>query len=435
MSMRRRLLVWLLTGMLLAGLAITLLVFYQARSTANEMFDYQLKQIALALRDRAYLPGDLAETLQAAEGLDFVIQAWTPDGRLVYESHPQIAMPATGVEGFSDVKTQLGTWRVYAIWHRGLSIQVAQHRLARDALAFNAAWRTLLPFLVALPFMGFLIWTLVGREVKVLEKTAQAVAKRTPESLEPIESAAVPEEVQPLVGALNGLMGRLGDALGQQRQFIADAAHELRTPLTALRLQLDLAERARDDAQRAQAHAMLRDGIARATHVVEQLLALARADPQVASVAKARFDMAELARAVVESERAFAEARSMELAVSAEVPVEVDGDRATIRALMENLVDNAVTHTPAGSKVTVRCYAGVNEALFEVEDTGPGIAPAERERVFDRFYRSETAAEGGSGLGLAIVRRIAERHGGRVQLLDTTSGQGLLARVSIPCAP
>ena len=165
MSIRRRLLVWLLTAMLLAGLAVTVLVFYQARSTANEMFDYQLRQIALALRDRAYLPGDLAETLQAAEGLDFVIQAWTPDGRLVYESHPQIQMPATGVEGFSDVRTRLGTWRVFATWHRGLSIQVAQHRLARDALAFNAAWRTLLPFLLALPLMGLLIWRLVGREM------------------------------------------------------------------------------------------------------------------------------------------------------------------------------------------------------------------------------------------------------------------------------
>jgi signal transduction histidine kinase len=180
---------------------------------------------------------------------------------------------------------------------------------------------------------------------------------------------------------------------------------------------------------------MLRDGIARATHVVEQLLALARADPQVASVAKARFDMAELARAVVESERAFAQAKSTELAVAADRAALIDGDRATIRALMENLVDNAVTHTPPGSKVTVRCYPGVNEAVFEVEDTGPGIAPAERERVFDRFYRTENATEGGSGLGLAIVRRIAERHGGRVQLMDASSGHGLLARVSIPTTP
>ena len=435
MSIRRRLLVWLLSGMLLAGLAITVLVFYQARSTANEMFDYQLKQIALALRDRAYLPGDLADTLQAAEGLDFVIQAWTPDGRLVYESHPQIQMPATGVEGFSDVRTQLGTWRVFATWHRGLSIQVAQHRLARDALAFNAALRTLVPFLVALPFMGWLIWVLVGREVKVLERTAQAVAKRTPESLDPIDSKAVPDEVQPLVGALNGLMARLGEALGQQRQFIADAAHELRTPLTALRLQLQLAERAKDDAARAQAHTMLREGIIRATHVVEQLLALARADPEVANFARSRVDLAEIARSVVEAQRPAAETKGLALAVSADRPVEANADRASLRAVMENLVDNAVRYTARGS-VDVRCYAGVNEAVFEVEDTGSGIPAEERERVFDRFYRSDSAAEGGgSGLGLAIVRRIAQRHGGHVELLDSPRGKGLLVRVSIPLAP
>jgi len=434
MSMRRRILVWLLTGMLLAGLAVTVMVFLQARSTANEMFDYQLRQIALALRDRAYLPGDIAETLQAAEGLDFVIQAWTPDGRLVYESHPQIQMPATGVEGFSDVKTRLGTWRVFATWHRGLSIQVAQHRLARDALAFNAAWRTLVPFLVALPFMGWLIWVLVGREVKVLVATAQAIAKRTPESLEPIESKAVPEEVRPLVGALNGLMGRLGEALGQQRQFIADAAHELRTPLTALKLQLQLAERAKDEQARAQAHAMLREGIGRATHVVEQLLALARAEPEVANFSRAHVDLAELARAVVEAQRPSAEAKGIALEAAAERPVEVEADRAAMRALMENLVDNAVRYTPAGS-VAVRCYKGVNEAVLEVEDTGPGIATAERERVFDRFYRSESASEGGSGLGLAIVRRIAQRHGARVELLDAQGHAGLLVRVSTPLHP
>jgi two-component system OmpR family sensor kinase len=428
MSIRRRLLVFLLTGMLLAGLAVTLLVFYQARATANEMFDYQLKQIALALRDRAYLPGDLAETLQAAEGLDFVIQAWTPDGRLVYESHPQITMPATGVEGFSNVKTQLGTWRVFATWHRGLSIQVAQHQLARDALAFNAAWRTLLPFLVALPFMGWLIWVLVGREVKVLARTARDVARRTPESLDPIESKAVPDEVQPLVGALNGLMSRLGEALGQQKTFIADAAHELRTPLTALKLQLQLAERARDDVERERAHAMLREGIARATHVVEQLLALARADPQVSSAAIGRFDLAELARAVADVQRPAAEAKGLVLEVAADKPVEIDGDRAAIRALLENLVDNAIRYTPRGT-VSVRCYSGLDAAVLEVQDTGPGIAAEERERVFDRFYRSEAAAEGGTGLGLAIVRRIAERHGATVELLDA-GGPGLLARVT-----
>jgi two-component system OmpR family sensor kinase len=439
MSMRRRLLVWLLSSVLLVGLAATLVVFYQARQQANEVFDYQLRQLALTLRDRSFSPGPLAEVLEAVEGRDFVIQVWGPDGTVLYSSHPEMEIPGPAAAGFSDVGTPLGTWRVFTTWHRGLTIQVAQHRLAREVLAVGAALRTLAPFVLALPFMGWLIWRLVGREVKVLETTAQAVAKRTPESLEPIEAEAVPEEVQPLVGALNGLMGRLGDALAQQRRFIADAAHELRTPLTALRLQLQLAERAPDAEARDKAHATLRDGIARATHVVEQLLTLARADPEAAVAPRTAVDLAELANQVMQAEEAEASAKGIELRVipaeagiqSGHESVVVHGDRAALRALMENLVDNAVRYTPSGS-VTVRVYRSDVSAVFEVEDRGPGIPAAERERVFDRFYRGEAAAQGGTGLGLSIVRRIAERHGGKAELLDAPGGHGLLARVQFP---
>jgi two-component system OmpR family sensor kinase len=434
MSMRRRLLFWLLSTILVVGLAATVVVFYQAREQANELFDYQLKQLAMTLRDRTYQPGPLAEALQGAEGLDFVIEVWSPDGRRIYESHPNLNVPGPSQPGFSDVKTPIGTWRVFTTWHQGLTIQVAQYQLAREALALGAAWRTLAPFLLVLPLMGWLIWVLVGREVKVLESTAHAVARRTPESLEPIESKAVPEEVQPLVDALNGLMGRLGGALSQQRQFIADAAHELRTPLTALRLQLQLAERAPDAEAREKAHAALRAGIMRATHVVEQLLTLARADPEATVLGHKTVDLAELAREVTQAHEAEAAAKGIGLAVEAGEPAIVEADRNSLRSLLDNLIDNAVRYTPSGS-VKVRAYRADGDAVIEVEDTGPGIPAAERERVFDRFYRSETAAEGGSGLGLAIVRRIAERHGGRVELLDAPSGRGLLVRVSIPTAP
>ena len=421
-SIRRRLLVWLLLAMLLGGLAASVVVFYQARKQANELFDYQLRQLALALRDRSFSPGELAQALRDEAGSDFVIQVWSPDARLMYSTHPTLDVPGAVSPGFADVETSLGSWRVFATFHRGLTIQVAQHSLAREALAFGAAWRTLIPFLLVLPLMGWLIWRLVGREVKVLEATASAVARRNPESLEPIDAESVPEEVQPLVDSLNGLMGRLGAALSQQRQFIADAAHELRTPLTALRLQLQLAERARDEAERERAHGVLREGIARAVHVVEQLLSLARADPEAGKVAIAPVDLAELARTVV--------AEFPGVSLEAAEPVTVEGNRATLHALMENLVDNAVRH--GATPIVARVYARDREAVFEVEDRGPGIAAAERERVFDRFYRGESAAEGGSGLGLAIVRRIAERHGGRVELLDPVDAKGLLARVSLP---
>ncbi|HYC35004.1 MAG TPA: ATP-binding protein [Usitatibacter sp.] len=439
-SMRRRLLVWLLLTVFLGGLVSALVVFYQARKQANELFDYQLRQLALALRDRAYSPGQLAEALREEADSDFVIQVWSPDARVLYRSHPNLDVPGPIAPGFADAETSLGRWRVFGIYHRGLTIQVAQHRLAREALALNVAWQTLLPFLLVLPVMGWLIWRLVGREVKVLETTARDVARRSPEALEPIDAHAVPIEVQPLVTSLNGLLARLGTALTQQRQFIADAAHELRTPLTALRLQLQLAQRARDDEERARAHAVLGEGIARAVHVVEQLLTLARADPEARDVSVGPVDLADLAAGVVRELEAAATARAASIVLDAPAPVLVEGNSTTLHVLLENLLDNALKYgqtrdgpgLASPHSVQVRVQRRGAEAVVEVEDRGPGIPASERERVFDRFYRGETAATGGSGLGLAIVKRVAERHGGRVELLAGADGRGLLARVSLP---
>jgi len=430
MSIRHRLIVWLLSSVLAGGLLAAGVVFFQAREEANELFDYQLRQLALTLRDRIYLPSQLAEVLQGEEALDFVIQVWAPDGTRLYNSHPRLRVPGAVQIGFSDVQGDQGQWRVFAIQQRGLTIQVAQPLSERGRLALAAAWRTLIPFLIALPLMGFLIWRLVGRELRFLESTAQAIARRTPEALEPIAGGEIPEEIQPLVAALNGLLGRLGSALTQQRHFIADAAHELRTPLTALRLQLQLAERAQDASEREKAHGMLREGIARATRVVEQLLALARQDPDAPVEGEAPVDLAELARSVADAQAAAAEAKGLSLAVDAPAPVVVQGERDALRALLENLVDNAIRYTASGG-VVVRAGSGPR-AFLEVEDTGPGIPPAERERVFDRFYRGEATAGSGSGLGLAIVRRIAQRHGGEVRLLDAKGPAGLRVRVDFP---
>jgi two-component system, OmpR family, sensor kinase len=430
MSMRRRLLVWLLSSVLLGGVTAAAVVFFQARDQSNDIFDYQLRQLALTLRDRSFNPTQLAEALQGEEALEFAIQVWAPDGRRIYVSHPSLRVPTPVQLGFNEVSDGSDRWRVFVTQQRGLTIQVAQPMAVRDELAFNAAWHTLLPFIVALPLMGLLIWRLVGHEVQFLERTARAVAARSPESLDPIESASVPEEVQPLVQALNGLLARLGAALSQQRQFVADAAHELRTPLTALRLQLQLAERARDEEERRHAHEMLREGIGRAVHLVEQLLTLAREDPDARERVQERVDLAEVARSVLRQHEAAAAARGLALEGRIDAEVAVTGSRAALHALLENLVDNAIRYTPAGS-VTLRAYRREAEAVLEVEDTGPGIPSAERGRVFDRFYRGESATEGGTGLGLAIVRRIAERHAGRIDLLDAPGG-GLLARVTLP---
>ncbi len=431
MSIRHRLLVWLLSSVLAGGLLAAGVVFVQARAEANELFDYQLRQLALTLRDRIYLPSQLAEVLQGEEALDFVIQVWAPDGTRLYLSHPRLHVPGAVQLGFSEVNGDEGRWRVFAIQQRGLTIQVAQPLAVRRHLALAAAWRTLVPFLVALPLIGLLIWRLVGRELRFLESTAQAVARRTPEALEPIAGEAIPDEIRPLVFALNGLLARLGSALARERHFIADAAHELRTPLTALRLQLQLAERAQDPAERERAQAMLREGIARASRMVEQLLVLARQDPDAPVEGNTVVDLAELAKSVAHAQEPSAAARGLSLAAQVPEPVLVDGEPEALRTMLDNLVENAIRYTAAGS-VTVRAWREAQDACLEVEDTGPGIPAPERERVFDRFYRGEAAAEGGSGLGLAIVRRIAERHRGRVELLEPAQGAGLRVRVTLP---
>ena len=430
MSIRRRLLLWLLAAVLAGGVAAAGVVFFQARAEANDLFDYQLRQLALTLRDRTFVPSEFAEALQGEEALDFAIQVWGPDGSKLYESHRSLRVPGAVQLGFTTQESPSGRWRIFAIQQRGLTIQVAQPVAVRDRLAVDAALRTLLPFVVALPLMGLLIWRLVGQEMKVLESTASAVARRSPESLEPIPTRSVPAEIQPLVLALNGLLARLGGALSSQRQFIADAAHELRTPLTALKLQLQLAQRARDPEEREKAHAMLEEGIARAVRLVEQLLALARLDPD-APAKRDPVDLAALVQAAVQVHAARALEAGLALQAEAAQPLTVEGDRVALETLLDNLVDNALRYTRTG-RVVVRARREGHGAVLEVEDTGPGIPAGERQRVFDRFYRGDAAPTGGTGLGLAIVKRIAERHGATVELLYGAGGKGLLAKVSFP---
>jgi signal transduction histidine kinase len=244
-----------------------------------------------------------------------------------------------------------------------------------------------------------------------------------------------------LVGALNGLLRRLGASLGAQRAFVADAAHELRSPLTALKLQMQLLKRAPDEAARGVAIEALNAGIDRAARLVEQLLALARAEPGAPLAAAAELDLSELVRAAVVDTLPFALARGTTIELFADRPVAVRGDAAALTALVRNLADNAVRYTPRGSRVELRVLAhggaarlqgSDHAALLRVDDAGPGIPPEERTRVFDRFYRHAAGDEAGTGLGLAIVRSVADRHNATVSLGDSPLG-GL--RVEVRFAP
>jgi two-component system OmpR family sensor kinase len=248
----------------------------------------------------------------------------------------------------------------------------------------------------------------------------------------------LPDEVRPLKLALDGLLQRLADALQTQRAFVADAAHELRTPLAALQIQLQLLERARDDAQRREALADLKTGVARATRLVGQLLTLARAQPEAQTAGLRSVELDELLRECVLAHAALAVAKGLDLGIEPAnaTTVTIDGDPDPLRTLFGNLIDNAVKYTPRDGRIDVSLRVDDGTAQVCIDDSGPGIPPDERERVFDRFYRCAGAHDGGapagSGLGLAIVRDIAGQHRATVALEDVPGRAGLRARVAFP---
>jgi two-component system OmpR family sensor kinase/two-component system sensor histidine kinase QseC len=313
-------------------------------------------------------------------------------------------------------------------------IQIAQPNRVREGLARAAAERVVIPLILLLPIMVLAVAWIVSRGLAPLRLVTAEVQRRDVDSLRPLGTEHLPREIEPLVGELNRLLERLGQAFNTQRAFIADAAHELRSPLTALRLQLQLLDRAPDAPARAEARGRLGAAIERAIHLVEQLLTLARSDPKESGVALDSTDLKAAAAQGITDTHDLAVARGIDLSLEAAPDVAVRGDPEALRTLVRNLVDNAVRYTPPGGTVQINCRTTPEGAELTVADTGPGIPAHERARVFDRFYRRATAQEGGTGLGLAIVKAIAERHGALVSL-DEAPGGGLRVTVRFPKGP
>jgi two-component system OmpR family sensor kinase len=305
----------------------------------------------------------------------------------------------------------------------------------RERQAVDLALRTLTPFVLLMPMLVIFIWLAVGHALEPLKRLTLLVKARKVTALDPMPDEHLPSEVQPLVGALNDLLGRLGAALERERGFMADAAHELRTPLTALHLQMGTLARAANEAERSDAMEKLSAGVQRAIRLVEQLLSLARQEPR-AEVIRRRVRIDDLARDVVAEMVPLADARKIDLGISASQPAYVLGDPDALRTLVRNLVDNAVRYTPVGGTVdlSVQESGDPSGAVLRIVDTGPGIAPDERQRVFDRFYRPPGTSPPGSGLGMAIVKAIADVHGASIALDAGPEGQGLSVTVAFPAA-
>ena len=429
-----------LTGaLLLAVLAFAALqaavTYRTARAETEALFDAQMQRIALSLSG-SLGAGALSDDAPAADtpaAREMIIQIWRADGVMLYRSPQGRLLPPQTVIGFSDTVAGGEPYRIYALRTATQVVQVAQQTEARGRMAGQLALRAVLPVALLAPVLMLIVWWVVGRAIGPIERVRRQVAARRPDDLAPLPTAGLPAEVRPLVGEMNGLLTRLSAAWDALTHFTADAAHELRSPLAALRLQAQSLQRAPDDATRAIASERLLAGIDRATRLVEQLLALARQEGAGEGAELVSLDLTALAR----SARADAEPEAARhaIALTLDAPtahVVLRADEAALAVLLRNLLGNALRHTPPGGQVRVGVREEASVIDLTVEDSGPGIAPDERARVQDRFYRVPGTPGHGSGLGLAIVRAIAERHGAALTLDASPTLGGLRVMLRWP---
>ncbi|WP_017762035.1 ATP-binding protein [Pseudacidovorax intermedius] len=430
-SLRARLLAFLLAAIVLAGGIQAAVTYRTVLREADAIFDYHMQQMALSLRSGLPPSAAVSGLGPSEQNFDFVVQVWTQDGQRIFESADEALLPQLAVLGFAEVNARGTTYRVLSMQTRGLVIQVAQDMAARRQMAGSLALRTVAPVALMAPLLMLVVWWVVSGSLAPVSRVRSQVASRQPDDLSPVGEEGLPEEVRPLVAELNLLFERVRRAFDAQKHFVADAAHELRSPLAALKLQVQLLRRASDPAAHEQAVQRLAAGIDRATRLVEQLLTLARNEAHAAAGGEAvPVDLAALAREAIADALPVAESRRIDLGLARADAVSVAGHVDALRILLRNLVDNAVKYTPEGGRVDVTVQQNKDGgAALMVEDSGPGLAESDRERVWDRFYRAPDAGASGSGLGLAIVRSVAQLHGAELALDRSATLGGLRVRV------
>jgi two-component system OmpR family sensor kinase len=418
------------------------LSFMSAFDEAHELQDGLLRQVAhLIERQRmaVVLPGPDPRAVDADEEARIIVQRLDAGGAAGpgVDGGGALSLPATLADGLHTVDVGGETFRVLVrTTATGERIAVAQESAFRNENARGGALRTVTPVLLLVPVLLLIVARLVRQMFGPIAALSKEIDQRAEQELHPVEERHLPVEVRPFAMAINRLLARARQAMESQRRFVADAAHELRSPLTALSLQAERLADAEMPAAARERLALLRQGIGRGRALLDQLLALARAQSP-AEAPKAPVSVQAVFRRVLEDRMPLAEQKHLDIGVEGARDAGVAVTELDMIALVRNLVDNAIRYTPDGGRVdlSVRLVDGC--AALRVRDTGPGIAPDERERVFGAFYRTIGNEEIGSGLGLSIVRAIAERIGAQVRLdwSDETARTGLAVTVLIPLAP
>lgn len=446
---------WMLTPLLLLWPVSLVLTWLVAQNIAAKPFDRALEYNAVALaqlvtvghdRVRFNLPLPARELLRADDSDTVYYQVLGSRGEHLSGTR-DLPLPTAGmtlaagavgirddVIGGVDVKIAY-TWVTVPIPNANPAlVQVAETLEKRSVLATEIVKGVMLPQFVILPMAVLLVWLALVQAIKPLNQLEERIRARKPDDLSPIDAQAVPLEVAPLVYSVNDLLMRLKDSIATQKRFLADAAHQLKTPLAGLRMQADLAQRegASEEELKQSLRQIGRSSI-RATHTVNQLLALARAESSSAVMPRTPCDLAELTMTVVRDCVPRAIRHHIDLGYEGTQPGaaggQLNGNPTLIKELIQNLVDNAINYTPSSEEnpgvITARVLTDPfgKILLLQVEDSGPGVPEAERELIFQPFYRALGTEADGSGLGLPIVMEIAHQHHATVSLDDTRPGQ------------
>lgn len=450
-SLRNQLLRWLLLPLLGLFLVSSVISYRIADRFANHAYDISLFDTAQSLAKEIRfqrgqpivdLPRPAMEILQSDPYDRIYLKVSRLNGQVIAGVNRLAApptLPAPGQVTYYDAQLNGVSLRVAALRtpdaseKPGLLVEAAETRIKRTILTRQIMFAMLLPQALIILLACLLVWLGIQSGLRPLNQLAQAISRRSHHDLSPIDNTTAPGEVQPLTQAINDLLVRLGAALFAQQRFISDAAHQLRTPLAGLNIQLERALRAKDLVTARPALDRLQTTSRHVTRLVNQLLTLARAEPDAdASRQFADVDLTQIVRQVAMDWVPKALENGMELAfIGSGGPIWIKGDSLLLSEMISNLLDNAIRYSTAGSMITVKLQNRTAISL-SVCDQGPGIPPEEHTRIFERFYRLPETPGSGSGLGLAIVREIALAHGAQVSLTARDHDTGTCFTITWP---
>ena len=429
----------------LAIIAIALIAgifsFASAYDEAHELQDNLLRHISV-LFDRQQAPLIDGKANRLIDDGDkesrIIIQYLEDPSKTIQKAVTDISLPIphTLADGLHTLDVNRIPYRVLVkTASSGSRIAVAQETAVRNEIARDSALRTLIPLLILVPILLLIVADLVRKMFQPIASLSAEIDQRAEQELHPVEETHLPIEVRPFAVAINLLLARVDQSMETQRRFIADAAHELRSPLTALSLQAERLAQADMSSPARERLMTLRSGIARGRGLLDQLLSLTKAQAAV-DRPKSLLSVQRVYRCVLEDLLPVAEAKQIDIGVVGSQDAQILVNELDVMTIVKNLVDNAIRHTPTGGRVDLSVATTATHVILEIQDTGPGIQNAERERVFDPFYRTLGSDQVGSGLGLSIVKAISDRIGADIDLgfSDDVRQSGLYVRVRVPMA-